>query len=221
MMKDLKLGFRFLNFAYGKKALIACAVGLFVLGVPMCVVGMLMATNPWGSYFLILGICLPSQSIVSLLASNWVLASPVRRRLEISAFTMMQFVVSAVIYLLVLVIGGIVAISSPEQIGHVCSQLIWTSACMALILVYVAASRKYFISSTIGFIILFFFLEAFLDMAERMLPPKDGWGLFAGAALQGMVIILCGSGLMYLLNLALYKAPMSKLCQSAGLRRTL
>lgn len=70
-MNDLKLGFRFLNYAYGRKGMIACAVGLFALGVPMCVVGMLMATNRWGSYLLILGVCLPAQSIVSLLASNW------------------------------------------------------------------------------------------------------------------------------------------------------
>lgn len=220
-MKDLKLGFRFLKYAYGRKGMIACAVGLFVLGVPMCVVGMLMATDLPGSYLLMLGACLPVQNIISLYASDWVLASPARRRLEISAFTMMQLVVSAVIYLLVFVIGGIVVVCSSEQIENVCIQLTWTSVCAALISIYAAASRKYFISSTIVFLIFFFILEAFVDMAWRLLPTEDGWGLFAGAALQGMAIILCGCGLMYLLNLALYKAPMSKLSQTAGLRRSL
>lgn len=222
MMKDLKLGFQLLKYAYGRKGVIACAVASFVMGIPICVAGMLdEAISFPGGYFFLLATFMPCQSVISLYASDLVMASPTRRRLEIAVYAMMQFAGSAVSYLLVLVMGGIVAVCSPGQIRTVCRQLILTSVFAMIISLYSAACRKYFIASTIAFVLIFVFLKAFVDVEWWLPSTEDGWGLFAGAVLLGMVLILCSGGLLYLINLALYKAPMSKLCQTAGLRKSL
>lgn len=221
MMKDLKLGFRLLKYAYGKKGGIACSVVILILAFPLCIAGMLTAINLPGGYFFLLATFIPCQSIISLYASDLVMASPARKRLEITIYTMMQFAGSAVSYLLVLVMGGIVAVCSPEQIRNVCSQLILTAVLAVIISLYSAACRKYFVASTIAFVLICVFLKAFIDMKWWLPSTEDGWGLFAGATLKGMALILCSGGLLYLINLALYKAPMSKLCQTAGLRKSL
>lgn len=220
-MKDLKLGVQLLKYAYGRKGVIACAMVSFVMGIPLCVASMLEAIRFPGGYLFLLAAFMPCQSVISLYASDLVMASPARRRLEISVYTMMQFAGSIVPYLLVLVMGGIVAVCSPEQIRNVCRQLILTSVFAVIISLYSAACRKYFIVSTIAFVLIFVFLEAFGDVKWWLPSAEDGWGLFAGAVLLGMVLILCSGGLLYLISLALYKAPMSKLCQTAGLRKSL
>lgn len=220
-MKDLKLCFQLLKFAYGRKGVIACAVVSFVLGIPLCVVGIYEAISSSGGYFFLLAAFMPCQAFISLYASNLVMASPARRRLEIAVYTMMQFAGSIVSYLLVLVIGGIVAVCSPGQIRNVCSQLILTAVFAVIISLYSAACRKYFTVSTIIFFLVFIILEAFTDVEWWLPSMEDGWGLFAGVVLMGMALIVCNGGLLYLINLALYKAPMSKLSQTAGLRRSL
>lgn len=220
-MKDLKLGFQFLKYAYGRKGVIACAVVSFVLGIPICIVDILEAINSAGGYFFLLAAMMPCQGLISLYASDLVMASPARRRLEIAVYTMMQFAGSIVSYLMVLVIGGIVAVCSPGQIRNVCSQLILTAVFAVTISLYLAACRKYFTVSTIIVILVFIFLEAFTDVEWWLPSMEDGWGLFAGVVLMGMALIVCSGGLLYLLNIVLYKAPMSKLSQTAGLRRSL
>lgn len=220
-MKDLKLGFQFLKYAYGRKGAIACAAVMFLLAFPFCVAGMFEAIGIPGAYFFLLAAFVPCQSLISLYASDLVMASPARKRLEIAVYTMMQFAGSIVSYLLALVIGGIVAVCSPGQIGTVCSQLILTSVFAVIISLYSAVSRKYFIASSIVFVLIFIFFKAFTDM-EWWLPSTEvGWGLFAGVVLKGMALILCSGGLMYLLNLALYKAPMSKLHRTTTFKRSL
>lgn len=221
MIKDLKLGFQFLKHAYGRKRMNIFAVVPFVVGVPMCVSCMLAAGKLSGGYCFLLGTFVPCQCILSFYASDLVMASPVRRRLEISVYTVMQFAASAVSYLLVLVVGGIVAICSPEHIRNICSQLLLTSVLAAIVSLYAAGSRKHFIASTIALILMFMLFKSPADIEWWLPSLEDGWGLFAGAALKGMALILCSSGLTYLLNLTLYKAPMSKLCQPVDLRKSL
>lgn len=220
-MKDLKLAFQLLKYGYGRKAVIACAVVSFAMGIPACVACMLGGISYPGGYFFLLAALLPCQSFISLYASDLVMVSPARRRLEIVVYTKMQLAGSAVSYLLVLFMGGIVAVCSPGQIRNICNQLILISVLAVIISLYMAACRKYFAVSTIGFLLVFILLEASGDVEWWPPSMEVGWGLFAGVVLMGMAIILCSSGLLYLLNLALYKAPMSKLSQTAGLRRSL
>lgn len=223
-MKDLKLGFQFLKYAYGRKGAIACAVVAFLVAFLMCIASMLTVINLPGGYFFLLAAFIPCQSFVSLYASDLVMASPDRKRLEISVYSMMLFAGSVFSYLLLLVMGGIVAVCSPEQIRYVCSQLIRTSVWAVITSLYWSACRKFFITSTIAFVLIMMLFESFnnvINMEWWMPSMGEGWGLFAGAALEGMALILCSGGLLYLINLVLYKAPMSKLSQMAGLRKSL
>lgn len=218
MMKDLKLGFQVLKYEYGRKGMSTGAVVILLLAFPMCAFSMLKVINLPGGYCFLMGaFCLCQLS--SLYTSDLVMASPARKRLEISVYPMMQFTASAISYLLVLVIGGIVAVCSPEHIRNVCSQLILTAVFTAITLLYSAVCRKYYIASTIVFFLIFVLRPD--DMKWWLPSPEDGWGLFAGAALKGMALILCGGGLLYLINLALYKAPMSRLHRTTSLRRSL
>lgn len=225
MMKDFKLGVQLLKYAYGRKGAVGGAAVLFLLAFPVCIANMLAAFNYPGGYFFLLAALMLCQGFVSLYASDLVMASPARKRLEISVFTMMQFVGLAVSYLMVLVVGGLVAVCSPEQIGTVCRQLILTSVAAVIVAPYMSASRKYFIASTIAFCIVLWlavgFFVALANMGWWLSFTEDGWRLFAGTALMGTALILCSGGLVYLINLVLYKVPMSKLCQTAGLRKSL
>lgn len=217
MMKDLKLGFQLLK--YGKnerKGMIAGAVVALVLGVPLCIASMLTGIHMWAGYCFILGASILCQNIQSLYFSDLVMASPVRKRLGISVSTIMEFASSAVSYLLVLVVGGIVAVCSPKYIRNVCNQLILTSVLAAILSLFSGVCRKYFVAS---FIVVFLIIFLCPDDMKWSLPStEDGWGLFAGVALIGMAIILCSSVLLYLINLALYKVPMSKLYRDVVLK---
>lgn len=220
-MKDVKLGLRLLKFGYGVKGMGVCAVAVFLLSIPLCAVSMLKAINVPAGYFLLLAVFIPSQGMISLYASDLVMASPVRKRLEVSIFVMMQFVGSVAAYLLLLAMGGVVAARSPELIGHVSNQLLQTAVSALCIELYAGACRKYMVASTVGFAMLLLFSRTFFPV-ELLLPVLgSGWELFAKAALLGLALVLFGGGLMYLCNRALYRAPMSKLCQTAGLRKTL
>lgn len=220
-MKDVKLGLRLLKFGYGVKGMGVCAVAVFLLSIPLCAVSMLKAINVPAGYFLLLAVFIPSQGMISLYASDLVMASPVRKRLEVSIFVMMQFVGSVAAYLLLLAMGGVVAARSPELIGHVSNQLLQTAVSALCIELYAGACRKYMVASTVGFMMLLLFSRTFFTV-ELLLPVLgSGWELFAKAALLGLALVLFGGGLMYLCNRALYRAPMSKLCQTAGLRKTL
>lgn len=219
-MKDVKLGLRLLKFGYGVKGMGVCAVAVFLLSIPLCAVSMLKAINIPAGYFLLLAVFIPSQGMISLYASDLVMASPVRKRLEVSIFVMMQFVGSVAAYLLLLAMGGVVAARSPELIGHVSNQLLQTAVSALCIELYAGACRKYMVASTVGFMMIILFSRIF--PVELLLPALgSGWELFAKAALLGLALVLFGGGLMYLCNRALYRAPMSKLCQTAGLRKTL
>lgn len=223
-MKDVKLGLRLLKFGYGVKGMGVCAVAVFLLSIPLCAVSMLKAINVPAGYFLLLAVFIPSQGIISLYASDLVMASPVRKRLEVSIFVMMQFVGSVAAYLLLLAMGGVVAARSPELIGNVSNQLLQTAVSALCIELYAGACRKYMVASTVGFAMLLLFSRTFFQnlFPELLLPVLgSGWELFAKAALLGLALVLFGGGLMYLCNRALYRAPMSKLCQTAGLRKTL
>lgn len=219
-MKDVKLGLRLLKFGYGVKGMGVCAVAVFLLSIPLCAVSMLKAINVPAGYFLLLAVFIPSQSMISLCASDLVMASPVRKRLEVSIYVLVQFVGSVAAYLLLLAMGGVVAARSPELIGNVSNQLLQTAVSALCIELYASACRKYMVASTVGFMMIILFSRIF--PVELLLPALgSGWELFAKAALLGLALVLFGGGLMYLCNRALYRAPMSKLCQTAGLRKTL
>lgn len=220
-MKDVKLGLRLLKFGYGVKGMGVCAVAVFLLSIPLCAVSMLKAINVPAGYFLLLAVFIPSQGMISLCASDLVMASPVRKRLEVSIYVLVQFVGSVAAYLLLLAMGGVVAACSPELIGNVSNQLLQTAVSALCIELYAGACRKYMVASTVGFVILLLFSRAFFPVELSLPALGSGWELFAKAALLGLALVLCGGGLMYLCNRALYRAPMSKLCQTAGLRKTL
>lgn len=222
-MKDIKLGLRLMKYGYGVKGMAVCTVIVLLLGIPMCAACMLGGASMPGGYCLLLAVFIPCQSMISLFASDLVMASPVRKRLLVSVYTMMQFGGSLAAYLIALAIGGIVAARSPERIGQVSGQVLQTAYLALAISLYAGACCKYFVASTVGFVLILMLSRFFaLGLAEWLQSfPGSSWELFAKSGLTGLALVLCGGGLMYLCNRALYRAPVSKLAQTAGLRKTL
>ncbi len=223
MISDLKLGFRVLKYAHALKSSLAIGIIMAVLGVAMCLMGMLGMENFMGGYFIMMMALFLIQLLWSVNASNLVQASPMKKKLQTSVPAVLSAFCMTAGYLLVVLTEVIVGCIRPDRLSYICVLILFTAIIMGVIMLYSAICYKYFFLGTILFIACFISCYSFLMSGTEQLAKlmQSDWNCFVLTSILGLVILWVCGVLQYFISLAVYKAPMSKRAQMAALRRQL
>lgn len=229
MINNLKLGFKIMKYGHAAKLTYIASAVLLVIGIFFCILSCIVGGMTGehnlplpGGYFMSLVAMFLLQMLSTVNAVNLVQTSPQKRRLQTSVPAAMSVTLMMAGYLFSAVILGITCLFHPEAIDSAAMQLIAAAILSGIVMVYYGACYKYFYTSTILFFIAFFFIYDF-DFSSNWVPagilPADGtWAGWVLALVLGVVIILVGGFLQYLISLAVYKAPVSKMALGAKLR---
>ncbi len=220
MIKQLKILIKLLPSAYRFKLSLVGAAIMYLVGIVMA---LSFPGNGIGIVFLMMGPIWVSQLIISLSVSNLVQVSPFKKALHTYLSTAANFISMILSYLVVLLVDGINRYIHPEYTDNDGISLFL--ACFFFVIaftLYVSFCYKYFIVSSIflviGVQVVGVYYNFSMYLGENTLP----FGIsapFPLLILSGFGIIFVSSLLQYGISLLLYKRPLSKTAQYAGLRK--
>lgn len=227
MINDIKMGFKLLKYGHcAKLSFVACIISA-VFSVVWSFLSIGGHSSFPGGYFLMLSSLFLIQLLCTVNAAGLTASSPAKKKLQtkipavISAATMLAG------HLINVVSLGICACVEPRTMGTVCTLILLTAFLMGVVMMYAAVCYKYFVLSTVVFIVIFVAVYGPLlglvfdrndKLAGSLILLERPWGDFWLAAALGLGIILVSGLLQYLLSLAVYKAPISKMALGARLR---
>lgn len=224
MIRNLKTGLKILKYGHGVKSTVICTVIVVILGAASAIMDIINPVKGGASflpigYFVMLASLFLIQLFYSVNVAGIVQASPLKKKLQTSV--PMALNVTAILcgYLATVLTEGIALVITPEAEGHICRQLVFTILLLVVIMVYTAAAYKLFFLTTVMFFMTFFTCYQFMYGSLLKGIPDGGRGTFWLLAAAGLGIILICSVLYYLITLALYKLPLSKMAQAGALRR--
>lgn len=223
MINDIKLGFKVMEFGHGRvSTLIGCLIVIFA-GVFICGISAVFSTSLPGGYFFMMAEIFAMQLYYSVNISSLVLASPARKKLMTSVPAALSTACMLAAYAVTLLIVGFVSYLRPDNLSAACAQIAFTAGIMGVVLIYTGAVYKYFVAATGLFLVGFLCVYLLYPVSGVWISSifGSGWNAFALTAALGLVFLLICSCLEYLLFLALYRAPMSKMSQNNSLRRQL
>lgn len=223
MINNWKLGIRSMRYAYGIKSNLLMGILFAGVGICWCLMG--NSIGFFGRFMLMSAALLPAQLIYSLNASNMVASSPVRRKMQTSVPATITCSCMLFIYTAMTMAQGIMACGHPEALEKMGEDLVLVAVMMALLMVYLGLAYKFFFFSMAMVVAAMLFLSSSFRIREwlfafRLPWSQEGWGA-AVSALAGLGIIIAGGFGQYLLSLLFYRFPLSKMAQSASLRREL
>lgn len=222
MINDLKLGIQMLRYTYGKTGAI---VGMAVCGIMGFIFYLLEEDGFFGGFFLILTSMWVVQMLYSLSVSNMVLASPLRKKMQVSVPAILNCAGMAVTYTVLLLIEAVRVILHPERIAVICNGLVSLVLVMIVLMVYMAFVYKYFVVSTLIFYVAYFSCYIGRGWISTLnlwnFDHGNGIGNFVIAVLIGYAAIAVGGYLQYIASLLICRKPMSKISQPAALRKNL
>lgn len=220
MINDLKLGIRMLRYAYGRTASIVSTAIFGIDGLVICLLG---GDCFLGGFFLVVASMWVLQMLYSLSVSNMVLASPQRKKMQISVPVALNCTCMTVMYTVLLFIQVVWVMRHPERVTIICNGLVWLALVMAVLMVFTAFAYKYFVVSMLAFYVVFFTCNIGKEkvLESNLWNSCYGVGNFIIAALIGYVAIAVGGYLQYKASLLIYRKPMSKAGQPATLRKYL
>ena len=223
MIHNWKLGIKLLRYAHGIKMTLIIGIAILLLNIPVIIAGILSDNLIMGGYMLMSVSMLPTQLLYSLSASNMVLTTAYRKKLQTSvpaALTcgnmMLMYLISALLY-------GIVALGQGKLLDNAGEQMLMIALMMDLVMAYTGIAYKYFAAATLCLCLSLPF------MLTTALPATGGLGnlfgqggfSFVSAVLIGLVMLVAGGLLQYLLSRLCYRTPLSKMAQAAPLRKEL
>ena len=226
MINNWKLGLKILRHGYGLVMNIIQGIAFLVLG--LCF--LFLETFFFNSYrggmpgqvvLMCIGM-LPVQMLYSLSASNLVLTSPIRKKLQTSVPAQLTWGCMTLLYLMIVLIRTVMTWNLPELRSSVCNDMVMLGLVAMIIMLYMGIAYKYFMISMI-FLIPVIYSSVYVGMQTDL-----RWGIFNQsnaslilATVMGLVCIAAGAMGQYLLSLLLYKKPLSKMAQAAPLRKEL
>lgn len=226
MINDLKLGVKILKYGYGVKMSIvssafffliaACNIGISTMGNAVDQSHMLM-----GSMMLACAVLMLIQLIHSLNAVHMIQVSPQKKRMQTSVPAILSIGGMEVMYLLCAAAFALIGHLRSENMAAISNSLVMTALVMALLLIFTGIAYKYFLAaSLIMFPVLIGGMYTNVGSETWLLSLLGQEDIpYAAALVVGLVLIVVGGLFQYLLSLAVYKAPMSKMAQMAPLRR--
>jgi len=215
-MKDLKLAFKLLPYAYqAKMNLGASAVMFFVFTILFWFFlteerasgGLSIG---YAAYFVLLAGMFPAQSLVCYTIAHFSATSPKQKRLQVSIPVKLNCLFMTVGYLTIL-IQGLIAVGIGKAEKESVAQMLFCAGLYGMIFsIYMSASTKKYLLSTILFV--FVIVPLLIFELFITLPLWASTVLGEGMILLGAVIarLLCG---------LLYKTSVSKRIESLWLKR--
>lgn len=210
-MRQFKLGWNLLRYAYGIKTGVICG--------GLCIIGGLVINffgypfSQLGNFFLMMGGLWVLQVYYSIGVSNMVQSCPWKKQLETSIPALICFVASLIGYLLV-------ALLQLPHLGDADGEAVMVETCIGaavlafLLMVYMGAAYKLFVLSTIGFFVVVY------GTAWNLIPlPTITFPSAGVAVVVGLGIILLGAVLQYAISCLVYKLPLSKKGQIRALQK--
>lgn len=225
MINNWKLGFKMLRHGYGMVMNIVQAIAFLLFGTCFLLLEIFSdyfrGGIPGQVMILCIGI-LPVQMIYSLSVSNFVLTSPLRKKMQTSVPAVLAWSCISFLYLGIALLRVFMALKLPERKSGICNELVLLGLVAMAIMLYMGIAYKYFVISLI-FLFPIIYCMIYMGMWVNMnwlVFNQENASLILAAAI-GLVCIGLGAFGEYLISLLLYKKPMSKMAQAAPLRKEL
>ncbi len=217
MIKNLKMCFTLSKYALNRGSMIAGGAIFFVLGIFMALTGVnLGLTAMYISLIAIMG----NQMIQSVCVSAAVQSSPRKKQLQTTLPALFSTVLLIPCHTVLLLMQYIALGWNDYTIEELSNGILMGCGMYIIIAIYMAMAMKLFVPSTIVFFITFMAYYMPLTLSDI-----DGTGVTvallpieASIALSYVTLLVAGL-LMYLINLATYRLPYSKVTWEAALKR--
>ena len=205
-----------MRYGYGLKMSIGCVAFFLLAGIWLSFVAEM---TPAGAYMIMVAGMWPVQMICSLGTANFVRSSPWKRSVETAAPSLLGFLNFLACYLIVF-LTYLPRFAAGAQGAGIAGDMIIVGAMTALMMVFCGMAYKYMVAATIIFFASYFTIMTFSNVFTPWLIEHSSMHFFTGA-LIGLAEIVAGALAEYAITCALYKRPMSKSAQFAGLRKYL
>lgn len=217
MINELKLGVKLLKYTYGIKSSLLGSVLLLAGGIFYSLLPEEQSRMWLASYMILVITMFPVQLLYSLGVSNMVQASPCKRKMQTSTIVILNVSVILVLLLPILSIKGVQLAMGLRTEEYVSFELLLDAVLIFLLLLYNGFAYKFFMVATVTFCVMMVIVSggAALSMGMGILQDVKLW--LAVAIL--FLAILAGAALQYLVSCLLYRRPLSKQAQYAGLRK--
>lgn len=222
MINNFKLGMKMFRYGSGLVGMIVCSCIFLVLGLLInfsyYVLG--VEGGPGDVLFMVVGMY-PVQILYSLSVSNYIAASPVKKRMQTSVTATVACFNMLIIYLICSLLKVIKLAGHPENIGVVCTEMVSLAGFSVIILLSLALAYKYFWTSILLGVVVYFYATITLNGVNGIWPEIFGNSVstYVLVLLLGLAAVVIGGFGQYGLSLLVYKAPMSKYAQSAAVRK--
>lgn len=227
MINDMKMGFKLLKYGHSAKFSLVASLVVAIVGVLWSMMSVKGFSTFPGGYFLMLSSLFLIQLLCTVNAAGLTASSPAKKKLQTKIPAVFSTATMLAGHLINVVSLGICAYVEPRTMGTVCTLILLTAFLMGVVMMYAAVCYKYFVLSTVVFIVIFVAVYGPLlgllfnrndEHTGSLIPLELPWGNFWLTAVLGLGIILVSGLLQYLLSLAVYKAPISKMALGARLR---
>lgn len=227
MIKQLKMGIKLLPYCHGVVANILSAVAMLVIGIWMEVQTLMLqvprtdfnAFQNFGSLMILVGAMWPLQMLISLNVPGMIAASPWKKRIQTSVFSLLSGAGYLVFYLLVVAIKLLKYFSGKLEYEILVVELLGLPLSIILLNVYMAFALKYFMASTVVFCFAIslimnihgiFYYFGWLNVENITILMAIGMGILS----IGLSMLLD-----YGVTLLIYKKPVSKYSQMNSLKK--
>lgn len=220
MINNWKLGWKSLNYAYGLKSNFALMIVFVLISMVFFIIGPSTNTSFFGGYMLMCAAILPTQMIHSLNMSNIVQSSPMKKKLQTTIPAVFTCGNQVMVYLINVLLYCLRLWVHPESALAMGNEVLLLGLVMMMMSIYLGVAYKCFVVSIfmLPFLCYSIFMGRYFVIWDQF---GTGWMFFGIMAVLGLVSVAAGGFMQYLISLLLYKAPMSKMAQTASLRKEL
>ena len=224
MIKQLQMGIKLLRYTHGIVANTVLGVLSLLVGIIMELgssgsTGMATASLSVGGYFILMTAMWPLQMLISLNVPGIVAASPWKKRIQTSVFSVSAVVYFTLTYTLVMVLKLLKWKSGFVSEERFVIEMLQMVVFVFILMIYMATSLKYYVVSTIVFcIVMPAFMVSYVIAYNMDILARLNLGPVAVILIGYATIFLStllGNGILHLL----YKKPVSKYSQMSSLRK--
>lgn len=225
MIREIKLSFRMLKYAYGLKSNMAIAL---IVGIIGFFIEILSHGTSWiGGFFIMAMSMFGVQFLYCVSLANLVLSSPYRKRLQTSMPAYVNLTVNFIVFTILIALRLLWIYLYPQEQGQIVTSMLFIAGMGVLFSVYTSLAYKYFIISMIIIVTLSAFAGGFWGLKSvigtiSVSAANDVWFLSPGMMIViTYACVFTGTVFQYLVSLAIHKKPMSKRAQGASMKRYL
>ena len=219
MINNWKLGLKSLRYAYGKTSNCIMMIAFFLFSIILYAMPESSGNSFLGGYMLMCIALMPIQMMYSLSASNLVQSSPFKKKMQTSVPAVFACVNMLILHIVNILIHWRIIVRHPESAQRMTQELLIQILSMLFLMAYMAVVYKFFVISTCLFV--GFFFPTYVGKIHMFVSLENNNLVFWKIAVLGLAVIAAGGVIQYMLSLLVYKVPISKMAQSASLRKEL